>query len=61
MKSFNSSIPSYWKPWISELIQRIGGNPETEEGVEFLTSRSPLTFADNINKPLLICQGINCY
>ncbi|PKC69957.1 hypothetical protein RhiirA1_439689 [Rhizophagus irregularis] len=57
--SLLNSVPSYWKSRISELIQRIGGNPETEEGVKFLTSRSPLTFADNINKPLLICQGQN--
>ncbi|GBB93056.1 hypothetical protein RclHR1_02100005 [Rhizophagus clarus] len=57
--TFLKSVPSYWKPWLSTLIHRIGGDPETEEGVKFLTSRSPLTFADRIKKPLLICQGQN--
>jgi dipeptidyl aminopeptidase/acylaminoacyl peptidase len=37
----------------------IGGDPNTEEGREFLKSRSPLTFVANIKKPLLIGQGAN--
>ncbi|CAG8738063.1 6844_t:CDS:2, partial [Acaulospora morrowiae] len=43
----------------NEFTIRIGGNPETEEGREFLTSCSPLTRADNIIRPLLIAQGQN--
>ena len=32
---------------------------KADEGREFLKSRSPLTFADRIRKPLLIAQGAN--
>jgi dipeptidyl aminopeptidase/acylaminoacyl peptidase len=35
------------------------GDHRTEEGRKFLDSRSPLTFADKIQKPLLIAQGAN--
>ncbi|CAG8490816.1 8959_t:CDS:2 [Funneliformis mosseae] len=50
------SIPPYWKAMLNELKKRVGGDPETEEGVKFLSSRSPLNFADKICKPLLIAQ-----
>jgi len=35
------------------------GDHRTEEGRAFLTSRSPLTYADQICRPLLIGQGAN--
>ncbi|MEH2419258.1 S9 family peptidase [Nostoc sp.] len=50
------TIPPYWEPIKAMLYHRIG-NLETEE--EFLKSRSPLFFADRIQKPLLIGQGAN--
>ncbi len=50
------SIPPYWKPLMARLQHRVG-NLETEE--EFLRSRSPLFFVDQIEKPLLIGQGAN--
>ncbi|MBE8998575.1 S9 family peptidase [Nostoc sp. LEGE 12447] len=50
------TIPSYWEPLKAMLYHRVG-NLETEE--EFLKSRSPLFFADRIQKPLLIGQGAN--
>lgn len=50
------TIPPYWEPMRAALYHRIG-NLETEE--EFLKSRSPLFFADRIQKPLLIGQGAN--
>ncbi len=53
------SIPPYWKPAMKELELRTGGDIKTERGREFLKSRSPLTFADRIKKPLLILQGAN--
>ena len=52
--TFINSIPEYWKPFLNMLYKRIG-DPETEE--EFLKSRSPLYFVDNIKIPLLIAQG----
>ncbi|MHC0064123.1 S9 family peptidase [Nostoc sp. UIC 10890] len=50
------TIPPYWEPLRAMLYHRVG-NLETEE--EFLKSRSPLFFADRIQKPLLIGQGAN--
>jgi dipeptidyl aminopeptidase/acylaminoacyl peptidase len=43
----------------AELIKRIGGDPETQQGVAFLKSRSPLFKAGQIRVPLLIAQGAN--
>ena len=50
------SIPPYWEPLKASFYHRVG-NLETEE--EFLKSRSPLFFANCIQKPLLIAQGAN--
>jgi dipeptidyl aminopeptidase/acylaminoacyl peptidase len=53
------SIPPYWKAFYEDMTRRIGGDPHTDDGSKFLQSRSPLTFADRISKPLLIAQGAN--
>jgi len=50
------SIPPYWRPMISTFHERVG-NPETEQ--DFLESRSPLFFVDNMKIPMLIAQGAN--
>lgn len=50
------SIPPYWAPMKAMFAHRLG-NMETEP--DFLKSRSPLFFADRIEKPLLIGQGAN--
>jgi dipeptidyl aminopeptidase/acylaminoacyl peptidase len=47
------SVPAYWEPIKAQLTKRMG---DTEE---FLTKRSPLFKAHQINKPLLIAQGAN--
>lgn len=52
------NVPPYWMPMLPLLTQRVG-DPGTEEGREFLKSRSPLTYVDHIKKPLLIGQGAN--
>jgi dipeptidyl aminopeptidase/acylaminoacyl peptidase len=52
------TIPPYWAPSISLFTKRVGDH-RTEQGRLFLTSKSPLTFADKIKKPLLIGQGAN--
>lgn len=52
------TVPPYWKPILNNLIARVGDH-RTEEGKAFLTSRSPLPYADRIQKPLLIGQGAN--
>lgn len=53
-----NTIPPYWAPALQLFKTRVGDH-QTEEGREFLRSRSPLTFVDRIKKPLLIAQGKN--
>ncbi len=50
------SIPPYWAPMKAMFAHRLG---DLETEAEFLKSRSPLFFADQIQKPLLIGQGAN--
>jgi dipeptidyl aminopeptidase/acylaminoacyl peptidase len=52
------SIPEYWKPGMAMWRTRVG-DVSTPEGCAFLTSRSPLTRVDKIQKPLLIGHGAN--
>jgi dipeptidyl aminopeptidase/acylaminoacyl peptidase len=52
------SVPEYWKPMLDMLKSRVGDN-ETEEGKALLRKHSPLSYVDNIKKPLLIGQGAN--
>lgn len=51
------SFPPYWGPRIERWVARVGGDHRTEEGREFLLSRSPITYVDRLSKPLLIAQG----
>ncbi|MCX8103743.1 MAG: S9 family peptidase [Candidatus Bipolaricaulota bacterium] len=53
-----SSIPPYWVPMLSIFTSRVGDH-RTEEGQQFLLSRSPLTYVERICRPLLIGQGAN--
>jgi dipeptidyl aminopeptidase/acylaminoacyl peptidase len=53
-----NNIPPYWAPMLPVLTDRVG-DPSTPEGQKFLTSRSPLSRADRIKRPLLIGQGAN--
>jgi len=52
------TIPPYWQPEIELFAARMG-DPRTEEGRVLFTERSPLTYVDQIEKPLLIVQGAN--
>ncbi|HMJ10571.1 MAG TPA: prolyl oligopeptidase family serine peptidase, partial [Polyangiaceae bacterium] len=52
------TIPPYWAPAIEQFTQRIGDH-RTEEGRQFLLSRSPLSRVSAIRRPLLIAQGKN--
>jgi len=45
--------PPTWRRLDNQLI----GDPETER--EFLLSRSPVTYADQIKTPLFVIQGAN--
>ncbi|CAL7963090.1 Dipeptidyl aminopeptidase BIII [Alphaproteobacteria bacterium] len=53
------SIPPYWTPMRKALTRKIGADTDTEEGRKYLLTKSPLTYVDRINKPLLIGQGAN--
>jgi dipeptidyl aminopeptidase/acylaminoacyl peptidase len=50
------SIPPYWSTLRSTFTGRVG-DPDTEP--EFLESRSPLFYVDDIGIPILIAQGAN--
>jgi dipeptidyl aminopeptidase/acylaminoacyl peptidase len=52
------SIPPYWKPEMEKWTRRVG-DFRTEEGRKMLHERSPLTYVDQIERPLLIGQGAN--
>jgi dipeptidyl aminopeptidase/acylaminoacyl peptidase len=52
------TIPPYWEPEIELLTTRVGDH-RTETGRAFLAERSPLTYVDRIQRPLLIGQGAN--
>jgi len=53
-----NTIPPYWEPGIAQFTSRVGDH-RTDEGRRFLETRSPLTFVDRIQRPLLIGQGAN--
>jgi dipeptidyl aminopeptidase/acylaminoacyl peptidase len=53
-----NSIPAYWAPMIEQMTKRVGDH-RTEDGKKFLLTRSPITFVDKIQRPLLIGQGAN--
>jgi dipeptidyl aminopeptidase/acylaminoacyl peptidase len=53
-----NSIPPYWKSFFEDMAHRIG-DPRTPEGKQLLEARSPLTFTERIQRPLLIAQGAN--
>jgi dipeptidyl aminopeptidase/acylaminoacyl peptidase len=52
------TIPPYWEAGKQQMYRRMG-DPGTPEGQALLKERSPLTYADQIKKPLLIGQGAN--
>lgn len=57
--TFLDTIPPYWRPNAAMWHQRLGGDPATKEGRDFLVSRSPITFVDRIKRPLLLGHGAN--
>jgi dipeptidyl aminopeptidase/acylaminoacyl peptidase len=51
--TFMESIPEHWKPGAAALV----GDPDKDR--DFMISRSPINFVDNIKCPLFIVQGKN--
>jgi dipeptidyl aminopeptidase/acylaminoacyl peptidase len=58
LQTLLESVPPYWEPMIAMFHQRVGNNT-TEDGKALLKERSPLTYAENIRRPLLVGQGKN--
>lgn len=58
LKTLLDSVPAYWASFFEQLARRVG-DPRTEEGLALLQERSPLSFVENIRRPLLIAQGAN--
>ena len=56
--TFLNAIPPYWTPYLEMFTKRVGDH-RTDDGRQFLMSRSPITFVDKIARPLLIGQGAN--
>jgi dipeptidyl aminopeptidase/acylaminoacyl peptidase len=52
------TIPPYWKPEIEQFTKRVG-DFRTEPGRKLLVERSPLSYVERIERPLLIGQGAN--
>jgi dipeptidyl aminopeptidase/acylaminoacyl peptidase len=52
------TIPPYWEAGKQQFYKRMG-DPTTDEGKALLKERSPLNFAGDIQRPLLIGQGAN--
>jgi dipeptidyl aminopeptidase/acylaminoacyl peptidase len=52
------TIPAYWKPEMEKFTKRVGDH-RTEEGRKMLVERSPLSYVERIERPLLIGQGAN--
>lgn len=57
LKTLVASVPDYWKPFFPIFKKMIGGDLDSPEGILSLEKRSPLTYVDNIKKPLLIGHG----
>ena len=53
--TFLERIPPTWKPYFYVAL----GNPEDPEDLKFLKERSPKTYIENIDFPLLVIQGRN--
>ncbi len=49
--TFAKAVPPTWKRFIARFV----GDPETE--ADFLMERSPITYVENLQAPLLVIQG----
>jgi dipeptidyl aminopeptidase/acylaminoacyl peptidase len=58
LETLLATTPAYWESFRRQLYARMA-DPTTEAGKAWLKERSPLHFADRIQKPLLIGQGAN--
>lgn len=59
LETLLAHFPPYWKAVRKAFIEMLGCDPDTLEGKAFLKERSPIHYADRIQKPLLIAHGGN--
>ncbi|CAI4229704.1 unnamed protein product [Auanema sp. JU1783] len=57
--SLMEAVPPYWRGFYQDLVKMLGADITSEEGKESLISRSPLFYADQVKKPIMIMQGAN--
>lgn len=53
--TFSERIPETWKPYFAMVL----GDPKNEQDRQFLIQRSPKTYIEQIQCPLLVIQGRN--
>jgi dipeptidyl aminopeptidase/acylaminoacyl peptidase len=53
--TFSERIPETWKPYFKIAL----ADPDTPEGHQFLTQRSPRASIENLGAPMLVVQGKN--
>jgi len=58
LKSLVESFPPYWAAFATAIYKKFG-DPANPEHAQYQHDRSPLYFADKIQKPLLVVQGQN--
>lgn len=58
LETLVASIPAYWESFKAKLYASVG-DPRTDEGRALLKERSPLTYAHQVRRPLLVAQGAN--
>jgi len=51
--SFVESVPDFWKPYMTQWV----GDPVKDK--EKMTEDSPITYLENMTKPMLVIQGAN--
>jgi dipeptidyl aminopeptidase/acylaminoacyl peptidase len=56
--TFLETMPPHYQAAI-EACYKFFGDPRTEEGRRYLIANSPITYAHNIKKPLLVISGKN--
>ncbi|MBN9288966.1 MAG: hypothetical protein BGO43_08230 [Gammaproteobacteria bacterium 39-13] len=59
LETMAKHFPPYWRAMQGAIQEMLGCDPDTPEGNAYLKERSPLFYAKQIKKPLLIGHGAN--
>jgi dipeptidyl aminopeptidase/acylaminoacyl peptidase len=58
LESLSRNFPPYWEPYMYRWFKAVG-NPDNAADRQAMHDKSPLYFADRVQRPLLIVQGAN--